>query len=133
MDRQMPRDRQDGARSLSCPSPQPYAFSFAPCLGPVLLFELAEKRHWERAKKLMDRLGATAWHEPPIRPKYMQRRTFARLVDELWDAWLRDASANLGVSLDRDALAKLGSAELDDIARKQFTDIALRQRRKSSN
>ena len=34
-----------------------------------------KKRDWERAKKLMDRLGAT-WAEPPMRPKYMQRRTF---------------------------------------------------------
>src|SRR6266540_1908909 len=93
-----------------------------------------KKRHWERAKRLMDRLGATEWREPPIRPKNMQRRTFKRLVDELWDAWLSDASANLGVSLDRDALANLGSAELDDIARKRVTDIALRRRgRKSSN
>jgi hypothetical protein len=85
-----------------------------------------KKRHGERAKKLMDRLGATEWSEPPIRPKNMQRRTFKRLTDELWDAWLRDASANLGVSLDRDALANLGSAELDDIARS-------RRRRKPSN
>ena len=54
-----------------------------------------KKRHWERAQKLMDRLGAR-WGEPPIRPKYMQRRTFERLADELWDACLRDASAILG-------------------------------------
>jgi hypothetical protein len=92
-----------------------------------------KKRHWERAKKLTDRLGATAWGEPPIRPKNMQRRMFKRLEDELWDAWLRDASANLGVSLDRDALANLGSAELDDIARKRVTDIALRRRRRKSS
>jgi len=91
-----------------------------------------KKRDWERAKRLMDRLGAE-WREPPIRPKNMQRRTFKRLVDELWDAWLRDASANLGVSLDRDALGNLGSAELDDIARKQFADIALRRRRRKSS
>ena len=87
-----------------------------------------KKRHWERAKRLMDRLGATEWREPPIRPKNMQRRTFKRLEDELWDAWLSDASANLGVSLDRDALANLGSAELNDIA-----DIALRRRRRKSS
>jgi hypothetical protein len=91
-----------------------------------------KKRHRERAKRLMDRLGATAW-EPPIRPKNMQRRTFARLVDELWDAWLSDASANLGVSLDRDALANLGSAELDDIVEKRITDLALRRRRRKSS
>ena len=54
-----------------------------------------KKRHWERAQKLMDRLGAR-WGEPPIRPKYMQRRTFERLADELFDACLRDASAILG-------------------------------------
>jgi len=76
-----------------------------------------KKRHWEHAKKLMNRLGAR-WGEPPIRPKYMQRRRFKRLADELWEAWLSDAHTNLGVSLDRDALANLGSAELDDIARK---------------
>ena len=87
-----------------------------------------KKRHWERAKRLMDRLGATEWREPPIRPKNMQRRTFKRLEDELWDAWLSDASANLGVSLDRDALENLGLAELDDIA-----DIALRRRRRKSS
>jgi hypothetical protein len=80
----------------------------------------------------MDRLGAT-WGEPPIRPKYMQRRTFKRLEDELWDAWLRDASANLGVSLDRDALANLGSAEIDDIVWKRITDIDLRRRRRKSS
>ncbi len=91
-----------------------------------------KKRHGERAKRLMDRLGAT-WREPPIRPKNMQRRTFKRLVDELWDAWLSDAHANLGVWLDRDALANLGSAELDDIARKRVTDIALRRRRRKSS
>jgi hypothetical protein len=87
-----------------------------------------KKRHGERAKRLMDRLGATEWREPPIRPKNMQRRTFKRLEDELWDAWVSDASANLGVSLDRDALANLGSAELLDIA-----DIALRRRRRKSS
>jgi hypothetical protein len=84
-------------------------------LGLSYCSNLRKKRHWERAKKLMNRLGATAW-EPPIRPKNMQRRTFAKLVDELWDAWLRDASANLGVLLDRHALTNLGWAELDDIA-----------------
>ena len=93
-----------------------------------------KKRHWEHARKLMNRLGAFEWGEPPLRPKNMQRRTFARLEDELWDAWLSDAHANLGVWLDRDALANLGSAELDDIARKRVSDIALRRRhRKSSN
>ena len=93
-----------------------------------------KKRHGERANRLMDRLGATEWHEPPIRPKNMQRRTFKRLVNELWDAWRRDAHANLGVWLDRDALENLGSAELDDIARKRITDKYLRRsRRKSSN
>jgi hypothetical protein len=92
-----------------------------------------KKRHWERAKKLMDRLGATEWGEPPLRPKNMQRRTFARLVDELWDAWLSDGSANLGVLLDRDALANLGSAEIDDIVGKRITDIDLRRRRRKSS
>jgi hypothetical protein len=54
-----------------------------------------------------------------------QRRTFKRLEDE---------SANLGVSLDRDALANFGLADLDDIIDKRFADIALRRRRhKSSN
>ena len=76
---------------------------------------------------------AREWGEPPIRPKNMQRRTFKRLADELWDAWLRDASANLGVPLDRDALGNLGSAELDDIARKRVADIALRRRRRKSS
>ena len=92
-----------------------------------------KKRHWERAKKLMDRLGATEWGEPPLRPKNMQRRTFARLVDELWGAWLSDGSANLGVLLDRDALANLGSAEIDDIVGKRITDIDLRRRRRKSS
>src|SRR5262245_28662360 len=90
-------------------------------------------RHWERAEKLMDRLGTTEWAEPPIRPKYMQRRTFKRLEDELWDAWQRDASANLGVSLGRDELAKLGMPELDDIVRKRVTEITLRRRRRRSS
>jgi hypothetical protein len=102
-------------------------------LGLSYLSNWRKKRHWERAEKLMDRLGATAWGEPPIRPKYMQRRRFKRLEDELWDAWLRDASANLGVSLDRDALANLGLAEVDDIVRKRVTDTALRRRRRKSS
>jgi hypothetical protein len=92
-----------------------------------------KKRHRERAWRLMDRLGATAGHQPPIRPKNMQRRTFKRLVDELWDAWQRDACANLGVWLDRDALANLGSAELDDIVEKRIADIDLRRRRRKSS
>ena len=92
-----------------------------------------KERYGERAKRLMDRLGATKGHEPPLRPKKMQRRTFARLADELWEAWLSDAHANLGVWLDRDALAHLGSAELDDIARKRVSDIALRRRRRKSS
>ena len=50
--------------------------------------------------------------------------------DDPWDAWLRADSANLGVSLDRDALANLGWAELEDIARKRVADIALRRRRR---
>jgi hypothetical protein len=91
-----------------------------------------KKRHGERAKKLMDRLGAQ-WGEPPIRPKNMRRRTFARLANELWDAWRSDAHANLGVWLDRDALANLGLAELYDIARKRVTDSALRRRRRKSS
>jgi hypothetical protein len=91
-----------------------------------------KERYGERAWRLMDRLGAQ-WGEPPIRPKYMQRRTFRRLKDELCDARLRDLSANLGVSLDSDALANLGSAELDDIARKRVADSALRRRRRKSS
>ena len=92
-----------------------------------------KKRYGERAWRLMDRLGAQQWGEPPIRPKYMQRRTFRRLKGELLEAWLRDASANLGVSLDSDALANLGLAEIDDIVRKRFADIALRRRRRKSS
>ena len=105
----MPRERQDGARSLSCPSTQPHAFSFAPCLGPVLLFELAEKTSLGTCQEAYGSAWRDEWGEPPIRPKNMQRRTFKRLADELWDAWLRDASANFGVSLDRDALGNLGT------------------------
>jgi hypothetical protein len=37
------------------------------------------------------------------------------------------------VSLDRDALANLGLAEVDDIVRKRVTDIALRRRRRKSS
>ena len=93
-----------------------------------------KKRHWEHAKKLMNRLGAFEWGEPPIRPKNMQRRTFKRLADELWDAWVRDASAKLGVPLDRDALGTLMTGEvIDDIARKRVAEIALRRRRRKSS
>jgi hypothetical protein len=53
------------------------------------------ERYRERARRLMDRLGVQ-WGEPPIRPKNMQRRTFERLADELFDACLRDASTILG-------------------------------------
>jgi hypothetical protein len=55
----------------------------------------SKERDRERAEKLMDRLGVR-WGEPPIRPKYMRRRTFERLSDELFDACLRDASAIIG-------------------------------------
>jgi hypothetical protein len=85
-----------------------------------------KERYGERAWKLMDRLGATEWREPPIRPKYMQRRTFSKLRDELWDARRRALYAILGVSLDSDALANLGPADVADIALR-------RRRRKSSN
>src|SRR5262245_36645845 len=53
------------------------------------------ERYQERAWRFMDRLGAQ-WGEPPIRPKYMQRRTCRRLRDELWDARRRALSAILG-------------------------------------
>ena len=93
-----------------------------------------KKRHWEHAKKLMNRLGAFEWGEPPIRPKNMQRRRFKRLTDELWDAWVRDASAEFGVPLDRDALGTLMTSEvIDDIARKRVAEIALRRRRRKSS
>jgi hypothetical protein len=72
-----------------------------------------KERYGERAWRLMDRLGATEWGEPPIRPKNMQRRTFRRLKDELCDARLRDLSANLGV--------------------KRVADINLRRRRRKSS
>ena len=93
-----------------------------------------KKRHWQHARKLMNRLGAR-WGEPPIRPKNMQRRRFKRLADELWDAWVRDASAQFGVPLDRDALGTLMTSEvIDDITRKRVAEIALRRkRRRSSN
>ena len=58
---------------------------------------------------------------------------FKRLEDDPWDAWLRADSANLGVSLDRDALANLGLAELDDIVEKRVADMALRRRRRKSS
>ena len=82
----------------------------------------------------MDRLGAFEWGEPPIRPKNMQRRTFKRLTDELWEAWVRDASAQFGVPLDRDALGTLRTDEvIDDLARKRVAEIALRRRRRKSS
>ena len=90
-----------------------------------------KERHRERAKKLMDRLGATEWRQPPIRPKNMQRRTFKRLEDELWDAWQRDVHANFGVSLDRDALASFGIAEMEDLIDKRFADLRRRHRKSS--
>ena len=93
-----------------------------------------KKRHWEHARKLMNRLGAFEWGEPPIRPKNMQRRRFKRLTNELWDAWVRDASAEFGVPLDRDALGTLRTDEvIDDIARKRVAEIALRRRRRKSS
>ena len=92
-----------------------------------------KQRYRERAWKLMDRLGATEWREPPIRPKNMQRRTFKRLVDELWDAWQRDVHANFGVWLDRDALASFGIAEMEALIDKRFADLALRRRRRKSS
>jgi hypothetical protein len=85
------------------------------------------ERYQERAWRFMDRLGVAQWDEPPIRPKYMQRRTFSRLRDALRDARGRALyAAILGVSLDSDALANLGPADVADIALR-------RKRRKSSN
>ena len=91
----------------------------------------AKERHRERAKKLMDRLGAIEWRAPPIRPKNMQRRRFKRLEDELWDAWQRDVHANFGVSLDRDALASFGIAEMEALIDKRFADLRRRHRKSS--
>jgi hypothetical protein len=88
-------------------------------------------RRRERIIRLMDRLGAE-WHEQPLRPKNMQRRIFKRLEGQLWDAWLFDASVNLGVSLDRDALESLGPAQIDEIARERIAESDRRRRRKSS-
>ena len=79
----------------------------------------------------MDRLGAE-WPEQPLRPKNMQRRIFKRLEGQLWDAWLFDASVNLGVSLHRDTLMNHGPAQLDEIARERIAEIDRRRRRKSS-
>ena len=87
-----------------------------------------KERHRERAKKLMDRLGATEWRAPLIRPKNMQRRRFKRLEDELWDAWQRDVHANFGVLLDRDLLASFGIAEMEDLIDKRFADLRRRHR-----
>ncbi len=58
------------------------------------------ERYCERAERLMDRLGVHRWREQPLRPKNMQRRTFAMLKDELWDAWRRALFASLGWSPD---------------------------------
>ena len=55
-------------------------------------YSKAKERYGERAWRLMDRLGAQ-WGEPPIRPKYMQRRTFSRLTAELGEARLRHRNA----------------------------------------
>ena len=76
-----------------------------------------KERHRERAWRLMDRLGAE-WGEPPIRPKNMQRRTFERLADELFDACLRDASAILGPA------RALRGLPRGDVVWKQAWDLA---------
>jgi hypothetical protein len=54
------------------------------------------ERHWERCEKLMDRLGATYYRDPPPRPKYMRRATYRRLRREMENAGLRSLVAHLG-------------------------------------
>jgi hypothetical protein len=100
-----------------------------------LTVHLTPPRRWQSSSENYGGRRRSNFSDLLVRscPKNMQRRTFARLVDELWDAWLSDASANLGVSLDREALATLGPTELDDIAQKRATDIALRRRRRKSS
>lgn len=56
----------------------------------------AWERHWERCEKLMDRLGATYYRDPPPRPKYMRRATYQRLCEEMSDAGLRSLVAHVG-------------------------------------
>ena len=62
---------------------------------------------------------AREWGEPPLRPKYMQRRTFKRLADKLFDAHLRDASAILGPA------RRLRGLPRGDVVWKQAWDLGL--------
>jgi hypothetical protein len=56
----------------------------------------AWERHWERCQKLMDRIGATNYRDPPPRPKYMRRATYDWLCDEIFIEGLRMHRAYLG-------------------------------------
>jgi hypothetical protein len=76
------------------------------------------ERYGERAWRLRDRLGAE-WGAPPLRPKYMKRRTFERLADKLFDAHLRDASAILGPARTLRGLPR------GDVVWKQAWDLGL--------
>ena len=67
MDRQAPRERQDGDTR--------FRSRHALGLSYRTSYLKPKKRYGERASKLMDRLGATDWAEPPIRPKNSKRPT----------------------------------------------------------
>jgi hypothetical protein len=124
------------ARSLSSPWPRPHAFSFAPCLRPVLPFELSQAE--KTSLGTCQEAYGSAWRDGVGGAAATSQKHAAADVCKAsgrttWDAWLSDGSANLGVLLERDALANLGSAEMDDIVGKRITDIDLRRRRRKSS
>ena len=50
-------------------SSQPHAFSFAPCLGPVLLFELAEKTSLGTCQEAYE----SAWRASGVSRRYVRK------------------------------------------------------------
>jgi hypothetical protein len=56
----------------------------------------AVDRHFVRLYRLMDRIGATDPKFPPPRPKYMQRRTYEQLCQDISDEYLRALRVALG-------------------------------------
>jgi hypothetical protein len=101
-------------------------------LGPVLPFELsqAEKTSLGTCQEAygsawrdgVEGAAATSQKHAAADVCTASGRTVGRMAER--------CICDLGVLLDRDALANLGSAEIDDIVRKRITDTDLRRRRR---
>jgi hypothetical protein len=58
------------------------------------------ERYFERAERLVERLGGTSFREKPPRPKHMRRLTYEFLWDDTKEAYLLSLLAVFGWSMD---------------------------------